>query len=92
MVDDHKLGQEETDEIVENMIEKVFLECVNVFEASEDPVFMSKDYAEPFYHLLRQSCRTLSYEKAEILLGRIIEVFTKFAPQFESRVKCYDKV
>lgn len=92
MVDDHKLGQEETDEIVEKMVEKVFYESANVYETSEDPVFMSKEYAEPFYHLLRQSIRTLSYNKAEILLSKIIEVFTKFADQYESRVKCYDKV
>jgi len=92
IVDDTKLGQDETDEIVEKMMEKVFTESKNVFTTSESPVFMSKEYAEPFYHLLKQSAKTLSYKKAEILLSEIIKVFSEFAPEFESRVKCYDKV
>lgn len=69
------------------MMEIVYNESRRIFEASTDPVFMSKEYAEPFYHLLKQSCKTLSYKKAEMLLSQIIRVFSEFAPEFESRVK-----
>jgi hypothetical protein len=92
IVDDTKLGQTETDEIVENMMEIVFTEARRIFEVSKEPVFLSKEYAAPFYHLLKQSCKTLSYNKAEILLTQIIQVFSAFAPEFEARVKCYDKI
>ena len=92
LVDDIKLGQQETDEVVEKMMEKIFVESKNIFETSNDPVFMPKEFAEPFYHLLRQSIKTLSKSKAEILLSETMKVFTKFQPEFESRVKCYDKI
>jgi hypothetical protein len=74
------------------MMEKIFVESKNIFETSNDPVFMPKEFAEPFYHLLRQSIKTLSKSKAEILLSETMKVFTKFQPEFESRVKCYDKI
>jgi len=87
IVNDVQLGQSETDEIVERMLEKVFIESRIVFSTSEEPVFLPKEYAEPFFHLVRQSAKTLSYKKAEILLAEIIKVFSEFSPQFESRVK-----
>ena len=74
------------------MMEIVFTEARRIFEVSKEPVFLSKEYAAPFYHLLKQSCKTLSYNKAEILLTQIIQVFSAFAPEFEARVKCYDKI
>lgn len=91
-MDDVKLGQVETDQVVEKMMEKIFLESKRIFETSTDPVFMPKEFAEPFYHLLRQSIKALSKEKAEILLGEIIKFFMVFQPEFETRVKCYDKI
>lgn len=87
IVDGVNLGQQETDEVVERMLEHIFVEAKRIFETSSEPVFMPKEYAEPFYHLLRQSCKTLSKSKAEVLLGEIIKVFSEFAPQFEERVK-----
>ena len=92
IVDDTKLGQSETDEIVEKMIERVFLESKRIFEGSVDPVFMSKEYAEPFYHLLKQSIKALTTNKAEVLLSEILKIFAHFKEEFQSRVKCYDKV
>jgi hypothetical protein len=87
IVDDVKLGQSETDEIVERAIEKVFTESKNIFEGTEEPVFMSKEYAEPFFHLMKTCLKTLSLAKAEILLNGIIKVFSDYADVFESRVK-----
>jgi hypothetical protein len=92
LIDDVKLGQVETDQVVEKMMEKIFVESKRIFETSTDPVFMPKEFAEPFYHLLRQSIKALSREKAEILLGEMIKFFMVFQPEFETRVKCYDKI
>lgn len=92
IVDDTKLGQSETDEIVCKMIERVFFESKRIFEGSVDPVFMSKEYAEPFYHLIRQSIKALSKDKGEVLLSESLKIFAQFKDLFESRVKWYDKV
>ena len=92
IINDINLGQTETDEVVEKMIEIVFEESGKIFARSTEPVFLGKEYAEPFYHLLRQGIKALSSSKAEILLSATIKVFSDFQPQFEERVKCYDKL
>jgi hypothetical protein len=92
VIDDINLGQTETDEIVEKMLEVVFNESKKIFATSEEPVFLCKEYAEPFYHLLKQSIKALSKDKAQVLLMATINVFSEFQPMFEERVKCYDKM
>lgn len=73
------------------MMEHVFVESKKIFEAATEPCFMPKEYAEPFYHLIRQSVKALSREKCEILLYNLINVFMEYRQCIETKVKCYDK-
>ena len=84
------ISQEVKDAAVEQFLNYVFEKAWEIFESDGAPVFMCKDFGNPFYKIIETSLRVLSEEKCVGIMDEIVELFTKYMPDFQEKIKCVD--
>ena len=73
-----------------HFLQYVFDRSRQIFERAEGPIFMCQDFGTPFYNVVETSLRVYSEEKCVAIMSDIVDLFIKYMPDFQEKIKCAD--